>query len=301
MWYTHSTLFYERVFQVKKRLFAFLSVFLTVSLVLTGCGSIKTAWVTARMVGALGESPVTGWVGNGLVSLSSQTLGVKGHSKIQGTFSTAVDRKSGKIYTEAQGDLKILGIPVPAAGEFYGFGGPDSFQYVLHVLPPDLWTKGKITGKLQSLFKLGLEDLGQLVREEPVLTSLKSGAGKIYCLSFSLSPQKLWELFQGGSAENAGENWDFANVKLPVLLEIDGKTYLPRSLKLELSGLEGQALRQLLPDQGKGLSLEGVGGTVTLTEFYYGEPQIPEVPPDGVQASDAMKELSRFFKNLIPG
>ena len=292
-----ANLAYERMIPVRKKWMVPLC--LALALLMSGCGTVKTAWVTGRFISALSRSPVTSVSGNGLLVLHSSTLGLEGTSGLTGEFTALSDPETKKFYGQAEGEVSALGLGVPAAVEFFGGLREDTVDYALKVKPPELWSRGSFSVDLSRILTEEPGELMKLLGQAAMSTELTTVEGeqdKAYCIALEVSPEKLLALRRPSMDINS-----MAPVKLRLLLRIQGKTYLPEELRLEATGLTGSALREIFGgEEEKGPRITDGEFLLTLGKFGYGPQKLPQVPKEGLEAAERLEELKQFFKNLFP-
>ena len=292
-----ANLAYERMIPVRNKWMV--SLCLALTLALTGYGSVKTIWVTGRFVNAMQRSPVTEMKGNTQLVLHHSTLGLQGTSGLSGEFQVLSDPETRKIYAEANGEVSSLGLSVPAAAKFYGSLKGNTVDYTLQVKPPELWSRGSFT--LSDLFTEKPGELWKLLGQAAlttVLTTVDEPEGSAYCIALELSPEDLMKLL---APERNIDSVSLTPVKLRLLVEIQGKTYLPEEIRVEMTGLSGKALTAIFGGDGKGLDRVSDGEWVlTVTDLGYGPRQLPQIPEEGLQAAERLAELKKFFLDLFP-
>ena len=209
---------------VKKK--RWIALVLSISLVLSGCSSVKTAWTAARFLGAMNRNPITGCSGSVSLTLQTRTLGIPGESGFQAEFSAAWDPETGRIHAQADGDFRAMGLKVPGEAEWIGIPQDSGMAYGLRVRPPDRWVRGKLPWTLKSLDLRTLGMLLEAAAEKAEFQEILRNGEPGYGLSMDISPSKLWKKIRGSE-----ENWpELPGLMLHLQVEISGRDYLPREI-----------------------------------------------------------------------
>ena len=207
---------------------------------LSGCGSMKTAWIAGRCSLALQQNPVTAMEGKAFLKLKGEALGIPTDYGLTGDLG--ILSSGNRRYGVVTGNLELLGMKLPEKLEIYQQTDEDTVEYFLHLDPPGLWTKGKGSwdpGSLLSQEPMALIRLTGKAAEKAVLTEILREEGTDYSLSMVLGPEEMGKILAatGAKLPKSMEQMDFSGVRLQAVLEIDGRTYLPKNLRLDLQGL----------------------------------------------------------------
>ena len=290
----------------KKKFISAAALLLALALVLCGCGSMKSAWIAARFGSAIRKNPITAVGGSLRGEITGKTLGVDSGAALELEFETRMDPETGKSYSDLHSTVTVLGMRVPQHLEIYHLPGEAGADYYIHLVKPSLWARGKLS--TDQVRGLELDPaLLMLIMERAsdtaeILTAEEQGV-RNHLLKLTFRPGDLQEFLTAAGVKLPGAAEELNGVTIPVEVEINSQTSLPQRLRIQVLGLSGDGLRDLL--KAAGMELKGVepeSGSITLeiTRFGFGPQSVPELPAEAVGSADQMDQLREFFRMLLP-
>ena len=283
----------ERVIPLKSRTFASgAALLLALVLTLSGCGSLKTAHVASRFGAAIKRQPVTSATAEITGSVTARALGIETKSNFR--VETATKSDGAKSYSDMKASINLLGIDLPQTLQAYAVpDGENTIRY-FHVDGFNLWF---YTLEKQNAWEVDPSLLMLLVEKAAESSSLEtreSDQGKTYVLGLTFRAEDLRDLAVSAGAKltPAFRDCDLSMITLPLTIELDGKTYLPRRVELKLLGLNSAVLAAAGDAFGHDLADVALGDvTLTVSNFGYGPQSIPELPQEAAEKAVNVAKL----------
>lgn len=289
--------------KMKKTITACLVTALILSL-LTGCGTVKSAWIAARFATALKGNPITGTSGTMTADVTGKTLGVDSQAGLELEFSTVSDLDSQKSYGDIHSRVSMLGMNIPQDLQIYGLPEGESTVCYVHLAQPDLWARSALNWS-PSFGKLLDPGFLVMLAERAAKDSELQEEGENYVLRMQFRPGDLLAMAEaaGGRLPAGIESLELSQISVPMTLTIDGKSFLPSAMTLQVSGLSGELLEAISKAAGrelKGTELEAGSLTLEIREFSFGEKTVPVLPEEAPAKAANMEELMGFLKKMLP-
>lgn len=294
----------ERMIPVKlKKWIPVVLISLLLTAALTGCGSVKAAWVAARFGAALKANPVTAVSGTVTGSAAGTVLGVGVNSQLQLDFTSRIQGDTEKTYTDLRAGLNLWGAKLYQDLELFSQPKDGKTEYYVHLEKPDLWAKSSTTWDSTMLWKLDPAML-LLLAEGGADTAQMSASEAYYDLKLTIGTGEILKILSevGANLSPKINDLELDTIRIPVELRISRESFLPVSLRLELQGLSGPLLMEILKEAGMEKSgVEITGGTLqlTLNSFAYGPQEIPPLPENAAAGAARMEEVFRILRKLM--
>ena len=271
---------------------------LTVSL--SGCGaSLKVARVAAKFGTALKEQPITSATAEISLGITSKTQGIPASSRFRSVVRSQVNWEDGRSYSDIEAATNFTGEPLSDSLQCYSAGGENETVRYVHADSTDLWLRVEDQLGVMSLDPALILMLLDSVSQDTTIEEKENPAGgsSHYLLKLNFEPAEIQKLLEKTGLPIPEEilNLDLQNVKMPVELELEEKTYLPLRLKMEIKGIDQKVIESAADLIGKkhsvqGLDLEVEEISLLITNFGYEPQDIPMLPKGAAEnALDAGK------------
>ena len=290
-----------------KRFSMLTAVLVLLSIVLVGCSPVKSAWVATRVGTAIKRSPISETTGTLHGEIRGKTMGLDSKSALDFTFTSKMDDKNLESHTAVDTTVNVLGLDVKQKFEVYTLKeGEESALYV-HVKQPDLWARAAYSfdfSKLTNLDPALILMLAERASSNAELTVVEENGVQIYEMSLTFQAKDLMQVLNTAGARVPKEikDLELSEVSIPVILRVNGETFLPEGLSLEILGLTGPVLEGIFEAAGRDLGgVEIAEGSLTLqfTEFGYGQQQIPSLPAGAKDSAASLLEIQKLFRELF--
>ena len=290
-----------------KRFSMLTAVLVLLSIVLVGCSPVKSAWVATRVGTAIKRSPISETTGTLHGEIRGKTMGLDSKSALDFTFTSKMDDKNLESHTAVDTTVNVLGLDVKQKFEVYTLKeGEESALYV-HVKQPDLWARAASSfdfSKLTNLDPALILMLAERASSNAELTVVEENGVQIYEMSLTFQAKDLMQVLNTAGARVPKEikDLELSEVSIPVILRVNGETFLPEGLSLEILGLTGPVLEGIFEAAGRDLGgVEIAEGSLTLqfTEFGYGQQQIPSLPAGAKDSAASLLEIQKLFRELF--
>lgn len=283
----------ERVIPLKSKKFASgAALLLALVLTLSGCGSLKTAHVASKFGAAIKRQPVTAATAEITGNIVARALGIEAKSNFRVEAATKSDGV--KSYSDVKATINLLGIDLPQTLQAYAVpDGENTIRY-FHVDGFNLWF---YTREKQNAWEVDPSLLMLLVEKAAETSSLEtreSDQEKTYVLSLTFRAEDLRELAVSAGAKLTQEflDCDLSMITLPLTIELDGKTYLPKRMELKILGLNSAVLAAAGDAFGHDLADVELGDvTLVVSNFAYGPQTIPELPQEAAEKAVNVAKL----------
>ena len=270
---------------------------------LTGCGSVKSAWVAARFGAALKANPVTSVSGTVNGNALGKVLGLETESRLQLDFQAQLDPDTEKTCTDFRAGLDLWGSKLTQDFRIYSIPKDDSTQYYVHLDRPDLWARSSTAWDGALLWKLDPAML-LLLAEGGADSAQMTVSEEYYDFNLTLRAGEILELISKVGAKLSPEfqNMDLQAITVPVELRVSRESFLPKNLKMQIQGLSGPLLKQILKAAGmepRGAEISGGTFELILHSFGYGPREVPTLPEEAAADSARMEEVFKVLKKLL--
>lgn len=268
------------------------ALLLALVLTLSGCGSLKTAHVASKFGAAIKRQPVTAATAEITGNVIARALGIEAKSNFRVEAATKSDGV--KSYSDVKATINLLGIDLPQTLQAYAIpDGENTIRY-FHVDGFNLWFYSL---EKQNAWEVDPSLLMLLVEKAAETSSLEtrdSDQEKTYVLSLTFRAEDLRELAVSAGAKLTQEflDCDLSMITLPLTIELDGKTYLPKRMELKILGLNSAVLAAAGDAFGHDLADVELGDvTLVISNFGYGPQTIPELPQEAAEKAVNVAKL----------
>lgn len=287
-----------------KKVFAAAASAVLLSALLTGCGaSMKTARVAAKFGAALKEQPIT----SATAEISTGVTASDGEQEFRAEYHTVVRSKTdwdlNRSYSDVSSTVKLGDETTGQSLQSYTSGESGEDVRYVHLDAIDTWIRLQNQkravdidpGLILLLLDKVSEDTTMEVRESTV------GGGVHYVLGLSFNAQDIMD-FVSTAGLNIPEEFkdcDFKDVRIPVELEIEDKTFLPIRLQAKLQGINDTLIQALARSCAKGKALGGLtiemeDVSLLITNFNYGPQDIPMLPKGAAEKALDMEKVKEI-------
>ena len=288
-----------------KRFLPFLLVLVLISVIFTGCGaSLKTARVAAKFGKVLKEQPVTSATAefNCVVAASEASDSVP--SRFHTIVRASADWEASRSYSEITTTVNVSGQEMTETMQCYASGESGMDVRYLHADGPDVWVRMANQKRAVDIDPALLLILLDKVSENTTLETIdnSAGGGVHHILRLCFDAGDIWDFAvkAGLTIPPEFEDCDFKDVKVPVELELEDKTYLPIRLQLSVEGINDSLLKALANAAAKGQQIQGLDleieeMSLLITNFGYGPQEIPMLPMGAAENALDMQKVKEIL------
>ena len=275
-----------------KKITSAAALLLALVLALSGCGSLKTAHVAAKFGAALKRQPVTAATAEITGSVTAKALGIAAKSNFQVVAATKSD--GSKSYSDITASLSLLGADLAQTLQGYSVpDGEDTVRY-FHIDGLNMWVRSREKNNAMDVDPSLVMLLVEKAAETSSIETRESSEGKTYVLGLTFQAEDLRDLAvtAGAKLTEAFKACDLSGITLPLIIELDGKTYLPKRIELKIQGLNHAVLAAAGEAFGHDLTNVEVGDvTLVLSDFGYGPQTVPNLPEGAAEKAVDVSKL----------
>lgn len=270
-----------------------MALLLALMMILGGCGSLKTAHVASKFGAAMKRQPVTAAKAEITGNVTASAMGI--HAKSDFLVETATKAAGGKSYSDIKATINLLGIDLTQTIQCYTVPEGESVVRYFHLDGLNIWMFNR---EKQNAWEIDPSLLMLLVSKAAETSSLEtreSGREKTHVLRLTFRAEDLRELAVTAGAKLTEEflSCDLSAIDLPLTIELDGKTYLPKRVELRIQGLNSSVLAAAGDAFGRDLADVQLGDvTLVLSDFGYGPQTIPELPQEAAEKAVEVPKLA---------
>lgn len=287
---------------MKRKMFSALTAAaLAASMLLTGCSSsMQVAKVASRFRETLKAQPVTGATAE---ITADVTLGEESQEgRLRMVVHGQSDWEALRLYSQTDSTLTLPDREIHRSFQSYHSGEKSQYLRYIHIDQSDLWIRAE--GK-NSIFNLDSAALLKLLdsASDTATAELQentAGGAASYLLKLVLEGSSL-ENFLVSSGMRLPQwmvGMSLKDVKIPVEVEIEDKTYLPLQVRMEIQGIDSLLAQALAEDLmldaeirelGLDLGIENI--SVLISNFSYEPAEVPLLPMGAAEKALDLNKL----------
>ena len=287
-----------------KRILSAAGAVVILSAMLTGCcASLKTARVAGKFGSALKSQPVTSATAeiNCRISVSSQS------DTTESRFHTVVRSRANwdesRSYSEISSSFTSRDLQHEEQMQCYSNGESGKQVRYVHMDGLDTWVRLEDQIRLVDIDPGLILLLLDKVSKDTTLEQKESGTGggESYLLKLTFAAEDIQQFAQTAGLNIPAEflECDLKGVNIPLELEIEDKTFLPLSLKMELQGMNSSVVSALAKAFARGKDAEQADIEIQelsllITNFQYETQDIPMLPKGAAENALDMKKVKEI-------